>query len=469
MQYIERRICLSFAVLIDFGSTYTKVACIDVTGGDIVLTDKFPSTVHSDARVCLEQCFNVVKASIGERAFRKSLKLSSSSAAGGLKMAVIGLSESLSLTAGKNCAYGAGGRIIINYFGRITEEQVDELVKANADIVLLCGGYEMGSRTAVLHNAEMLAESSLKVPVIYAGNSAVDREVRNIFVKEGKECFLVRNVIPSIGKLDTEDAEFVIRNVFMKRITNMKGLHEVQIQTDGAVIPTPVAVLNAGMLLSQGIENQKGLGHILIVDVGGATTDVYSFCENSGYKGAKIMGALEPMAKRTVEGDMGMRESSICIQKEIGVKALVKGAGVTDGMLESGICKRMTQTSFIPDSEEEMRIDSELAKGAIAVAVRRHAGYIEKVLVGCGARIQIGKNLTNIETVVGTGGVIVNSPDPSLLMRTMFLRAGESEDILIPRRGVALIDREYILFAAGLLKPYDKEVAFNIMKRSIMK
>ena len=83
----------------------------------VVLTDKFPSTVHTDASICLGQCFDVVKKKIGDKAFKESLKLSSSSAAGGLRMSVIGLSETLSFTAGKNCAYGAGGKIISNYFG----------------------------------------------------------------------------------------------------------------------------------------------------------------------------------------------------------------------------------------------------------------------------------------------------------------------------------------------------------------
>lgn len=460
---------MKYSVLVDFGSTYTKVVCVDMGEGRVVHTDKFPSTVHTDASVCLGHCFDSVREKIGDKALKEALKLSSSSAAGGLRMTVIGLSETLSYTAGKNCAYGAGGKIINNYFGSLTSADAEEIAESKPEILLLCGGYERGNRTAVLHNAEILAESGITVPVIYAGNSAISQDIRSLMKQAGKECFLVRNIIPNIGELDTEDAEALIRNLFMKRITNMKGLSKVQAQIGEVVMPTPAAVLAAGTLLSQGTASQEGLGQILMVDVGGATTDVYSFCPNKGFNGAKLVGAPEPDSKRTVEGDMGMRESSICIAREIGIGPLAEGAEVSEGEMERGIQRRITETSCLPDSPVEQRIDDELARRAIQVSVRRHAGHIEHVNTGGGVQNQIGKNITEIETVIGTGGVIVNHRDPASLMKNIFLRPDEPEDVLVPRKSEILVDRDYVLFAAGLLKDYDDNAALSIMKKSVSK
>ena len=118
---------MKYATLIDFGSTYTKVTCVDLPERRVVMTDKFPSTVHTDARIGLHQCFDAVEKVIGKEALQESLKLSSSSAAGGLRMAVVGLTPRLSITAGRNAAFGAGAKIMANFSGWMTDEDVAAL------------------------------------------------------------------------------------------------------------------------------------------------------------------------------------------------------------------------------------------------------------------------------------------------------------------------------------------------------
>lgn len=454
------------AILIDFGSTYTKLTCVDLRERRVVLTDRFASTVHTDARIGLHQCFDVARRELGEQRFAEAVKLSSSSAAGGLRMAVIGLTRTLSVVAGKNAAYGAGAKIMKNYFGAMTREQTLDLETSSAEIVLLCGGYEHGNRSMVLHNAKMLSESGLSVPVIYAGNSDAGQEVRTILSQGGKECFMVNNIIPAVGVLDIAPAEEIIRHIFMKRITNMMGMSKVQEEIGEILMPTPAAVLAAGTLLSQGTEQQEGIGPMMMVDVGGATTDVYSFNKNRGFRGSKVIGAPEPYAKRTVEGDMGMRESSICLLEEAGAAALARGAGVTETRIQEAIQHRITERSYLADTAEEAEIDHEIARQAVGISVRRHAGHIENVRIGS-RQNQVGKNLTEIKTLIGTGGVIVNNAQPMDILRTAKLQGGESEDVLVPRDLEILTDHDYVFYAAGLLRNLDEDAALAIMKRSI--
>ncbi|MCI8809263.1 MAG: hypothetical protein HFF84_03895 [Oscillibacter sp.] len=458
---------MKYATLIDFGSTYTKVACVYLPERRVLMTGCFPSTVHTDARIGLHQCFDAVKGAVGRAALEESLKLSSSSAAGGLRMAVIGLTKSLSILAGRNTAFGAGAKIMASESGWLTPEDVRALEGADIEIVLLCGGYEKGNRTMVLHNAEVLSGSGLKAPVIYAGNSGAAQMVREILCLGGKECFLVDNVIPAVGELNTGPAEEVIRNLFMKRITNMAGMDKVQEEIGEILMPTPAAVLAAGKLLSEGIEGGKGLGGVMMLDVGGATTDVYSFIKNKGYHYARIVGAAEPDAKRTVEGDMGMRESSICVLEEAGAESMAKSVGVTEEALRKSIEKRLLDTSFLADTPEELRIDQEIASRAISISARRHAGRIEKVHSKGVREIQRGKNLTKVETLIGTGGILVNGTDPDRLLQCAALQDGEDETILLPRTIRTLVDRDYVFYAAGLLQGYDEAAAFAIMKASL--
>lgn len=289
-------------------------------------------------------------------------------------MAVIGLTERLSYVAGRNTAFGAGGKIIASYSGALTPEQIHELELSQAEIILLCGGYERGNRSIVMHNAEMLANSHIFIPVIYAGNSSIARQVRTALVSREKKCLLADNIIPDVGVLNTASAEEAIRDQFMNRIVNMKGIGCVRSELGEVLMPTPAAVLAAGTLLSEGSATQKGLGKLMMVDVGGATTDVYSFNENKPYPGARLMGVSEPYAKRTVEGDMGMRESSICILREVGDKALASGAGVTAGADRAGAFRRASRRRAIcPIRRTSSGFDQELAGQAVGVSVRRHA------------------------------------------------------------------------------------------------
>ena len=168
---------MEYAVTIDFGSTFTKVAVIDLAKQEILLSDKVPSTVGSGASLGLAACFELAEAVLGRADFEAAVKLASSSAAGGLRMSVSGLTSGLSGLAGKSAALGAGAKIIAAYSGALTEEQISELESGKAEIILLCGGYERGNTTMVWKNASRLAESKVSVPIIYAGNSALDRGV----------------------------------------------------------------------------------------------------------------------------------------------------------------------------------------------------------------------------------------------------------------------------------------------------
>lgn len=459
---------MKYAILLDFGSTYTKVVCVNLFLRKTILTDKFPSTVHTDARIGLQQCFDAAKAVIGEENFQSALKLSASSAAGGLRIAVSGLTESLSIEAGRNAAFGAGGKIVHTSYGMITEEDLARMESADAEIVLLCGGYEGGNTRAVLANAEALAGSDLNVPVIYAGNSRVSRRIRAMFTSRGKECFLSENIIPAIRTLHIEPTVAIIRDLFMNRITNMKGVGEVKSALDGPIEPTPAAVLAAGQLLYSGTEKTPGIGPYMIADIGGATTDIYSFIEDTPYEGAKKVGSPEPFAKRTVEGDMGMRESSVCLVREVGAQRFAKACGVAEDFLSEAIDKRITDRKYIADSSREQRIDLQIARAAAAVSARRHAGSAEREFCDGCRLVQRGKNLTEIKTVIGTGGILVNNPQAAEeILKCVALEEKEKGRVLLPEQVQAVVDQDYVFFAAGLLSQYDEEAALAIMKNSI--
>lgn len=458
---------MKFAVLIDFGSTYTKMVCVNMKERKVIATDKFPSTVHHNAAIGLYQCFDTARDAIGHENFKSAMKLATSSASGGLRMAVSGLTKSISIEAGRNASFSAGAKIVSNTVGLISDADIKLIEGARAEILLFCGGHEGGNTQYLLQNAELLSKSKLAIPVIYAGNSRVAQDIRRMFISNGKECFLAANIIPAIGSLNTEPAAGIIRELFMKRIINMKGVGTVQMEMDDAIVPTPAAVLSAGELLSTGTETITGIGTFMMADIGGATTDIYSYVENKSFSGAKCIGSPEPFAKRTVEGDMGMRESSVCLVNEIGEKNFAKRCGTSEQFLKKAIEKRTTCTDYVANENREKKIDYNIACSAINISAKRHAGYVNKEFNDGCHLVQRGKNLTEIKTIIGTGGIIVNEENAATILKNVGASSSETSQVLLPEKVDTLVDHDYVLFAAGLLRKYDEDAALAIMKRSL--
>lgn len=456
-----------YVILTDFGSTYTKVAIVDMQENKLVKTDHFSSTVAYDARIGLQQCFDVAREAIGEEEFEKALKLSSSSAAGGLRMGVVGLSKTLSSEAGRNAAFGAGAKILKTCTGLLTEEDLLELYRLPLEILLFCGGYENGNSSVLIKNAEMLAKSDIHVPIIYAGNSKVAPIVRSLFTFNHKEFYVVNNIIPNVGMMDKHQVESIIRDVFLKRIINMKGLDKVSNMLDKMVMPTPAAVLHAGELLSKGTNNNKGLGDLMIVDVGGATTDIHSYAEQVSYEGAKIIGAVEPYVKRTVEGDLGMRESSNSLSAEIGMENICREIGSSEEEVSAVIGKWITHNRELAQSDIEEKVDHALACGAVRISARRHAGWIEHTASSGVKTIQHGKNLSSIRAVIGTGGPIIFGKGSHSILSQVLRTKSKEPDVLLPEEAKFYLDKDYVLFAAGLLREVDEDSAFLLMKNSL--
>lgn len=466
---------MELAILVDFGSTFTKATVVDVREARIVDSFGIPSTVGVDAEIGLDACFDRIKKEVGAKRFEQSKKLATSSAAGGLRMVVVGLTASLSIIAGKNAAFGAGAKILKSYAGTLTSRDLQEMESMNLEIILLCGGYDGGNIKTVRHNAAMLADlrSNGSVPIVYAGNSDLITEIRILLGRKHKELFVVNNIIPQVGVVDAGPAVGLIRNIFLERIVNMKGLGRVKAVLDSIVMPTPAAVLEAGELLALGCDGESGLGSLMIVDIGGATTDIHSYCDSEPVPGAKQIGVQEPYAKRTVEADLGMRESCGLTVREAGLERFARDLNMSVEQVHQALEFRLENIEFLPGQGEDSSVadadfDQQIACYACHYAARRHCGYVEAVFSKVCSRVQRGKNLASVETVIGTGGPVINSQNPSGILGEALLSDQDGGvNSLLPAKARLMVDADYVFYAAGMLRSINPEAALKIMKSSL--
>lgn len=455
-------------LLIDFGSTYTKVTLVDMEREEIVATEKAYTTVDTDVTVGYNEAFEKL---ISKLDFKVNIvkKLACSSAAGGLKIIAIGLVAELTAEAAKRAALGAGARVIKTYSHNLNNKELHEIKNSNADIILLAGGTDGGNSECIIHNAEMIVKHQIDIPVVIAGNKSCDDEISNIF--EGKiEFYVTENVMPNLNNINVLPARETIRSIFMKRIIHARGMKNVEKFVSGILMPTPAAVLKAAEALSLGTKDEEGIGDLVVIDIGGATTDIHSIGEGApSNPGVFLRGLEEPIAKRTVEGDLGMRYSAISVYEASGNRMMRKYLNTEDYDLEYEFRKRFENTAFLPETEKDIHFDEAMAKVCADISMKRHVGVIKAIYSPLGTvYTQIGKDLIKLPHIIGTGGVLVNSENPVDILKATTFNPDEP-DSLKPKNPEFMIDKEYVLSSIGLLTMVDRNMAVRMLKKYIVK
>ena len=452
-------------LLIDFGSTYTKVTAVDLEEERLLGTADAYTTIQTDVGEGLANALAKLEKTTGPLEY--TARYACSSAAGGLRMITSGLVPELTAEAARQASLGAGAKVLRVYSFQLTEDDVQEILAINPDIFLLVGGTDGGNVEVILHNAKMLASVPFDFPVIIAGNRTAARECERIL--QGHETHIVENVMPKFGVLNIEPARLKIREIFLNRIIQAKGLSKAAELLSGILMPTPSAVMKAMRLLSQGCEGESGIGDLIAVDVGGATTDIYSMADGMPADAVTVYKGLpEPYDKRTVEGDIGMRYSIRGIVEAAGIGRVCQLSGLEKARVEELISLLSEQTEIVPEPGSDLeKLDFALASLAIEIAVTRHAGSMEETYTLMGLTyVQSGKDLRRVRQIVVTGGSLIRTARTGeIAAHALYSPAAPMS--LRPMKAEIRVDRRYILAAMGLLSEYEPQIALRMMKKEL--
>jgi len=444
----------------EIGSTTTVVnAFKDMNTDDPVFwaQGQAPTSVlDGDVRIGLQGAIDDLCKKMGVDSLEYDEMLATSSAAGGLKMTVHGLVYDMTVKAAKEAALGAGGIIHHVTAGKLRRTDLKKIEEIKPNLIMIAGGVDYGERDTAIHNAEMIRSMGLKTPVIYAGNCENQEEMKLIFDEEcGQELYIVENVYPKIDDLNVEPARKVIQDAFEDHIIHAPGMEHVRDMVSGPIIPTPGAVMECTKLLNECI------GDVVVIDVGGATTDVHSVCIESDQV-ARIMTSPEPKAKRTVEGDLGVYVNQKNIVEIITMEKLKKQLSDVD------VDAVMESYRAIPRTEEEFKYVERLTEEAVLRSVERHAGQIRYIYGPSGrSTVAEGKDLTQVKYIVGTGGALTRLPHRVEIMKKIAAH-NETGLLLFPTDSAEiLVDNDYIMASLGVLSKRYKEAAIRLLEKSL--
>ena len=338
------------------------------------------------------------------------------------------------------------------------------------DVLLLAGGTDGGNAEVLLHNARALAGAGpaiTAVPVVVAGNADAADEVAGILAA-GVATQTCANVMPRIGAFTPEPARAALRAMFLSHVIggkHLSGSDAFAAMVRGA---TPDLMLAAVELMAGGPGGDGGpggWGDVAVVDVGGATTDVYSVVEVDPDSAGRDVVGLVP-ATRTVEGDLGMRWSAVSTVAEAVDAGLVPVEQQDEA--ERQAARRQADPGLLADDG----FDLSLAGWAAAVAVRRHAGRAQVRFEAGGAgpaRLveRTGTDLREVGVLVGSGGVLRHAHDEvaarAALTQHLSGPSATEGGWQLPEHPQVVLDRDYLLMPAGLLAADHPDAAYALL------
>ena len=427
------------AFVVDVGSTFTKASLVALPTGEL-LGRAETTTTHGVGTGRPEVMDGVRRLAerlgLSPTPGRDAEWLLCSSAGGGLRLAVVGYERQVTAEAGHRVGLSAGARVVHVSAGPLDATGLGALRDARPDLVLLVGGTDGGNAEILRHNATRLATSRLPrgIPVVVAGNVDARDEVAATLTAAGRTHVLADNVLPEIGVVAPMSARAAIREAFLRHVIGGKGLSRDPALPRLVRAATPDAVLRGVEVLAD------ALGHdVLVVDVGGATTDVYSAVVPTGEDAGLRRDVVAHLThERTVEADLGMRWSAAGV-----LEAAARERLETSSALPRYAARLTTAPDHLPTTTEEQQLDLELARLAATIAVRRHGRPA--------APGEQPRPLTDVGLVLGSGGALRHNDTDEVATLLHAVADDTGGGWRTPRHARVAVDAAYQLVVAGLL------------------
>ncbi len=477
---------LNVIVATDCGSTTTKAILIEKIGDTYRQTyrGEAPTTVEAPFEDVTRGVLNAI-AEIEELSGRKILDgdqiitpcrdektgvdiyISTSSAGGGLQMMVTGVVQNMTGESAQRAALGAGA-IVIDVLaandGRLPHEKIERIRSMRPDMILMSGGTDGGAVTHVVEMAEYVAAAeprprfgvTYKLPLIYAGNKEAQPQVKKIL--EDKSALVVTdNIRPVLERENLAPARNKIHDLFLEHVMQQAPGYKKLIEMAGApIMPTPAAV----GLIMEAIAKREHL-NLIGVDIGGATTDVFS--------------VFNSVFNRTVSANLGMSYSVSNVLAEAGLSNIMRWVPFTidEQTLRNRIKNKMIRPTTIPQTLDELQIEQAIAREALRLALIHHKSLAtglkgvqqERTISDVFEQQASGQSLIDmvkLDLIVGSGGILSHAPRRIQSMLMMV-------DAYEPMGCTMLsVDSIFMMPHLGVLSTINEQAATDVFVRDCM-
>ena len=474
----------------DCGSTTTKAILIEKRGDEyqLIVRGEAPTTVEAPVEDVTAGVINAIT-EVEELAGRKLLDngviikpqngdegvdiyISTSSAGGGLQMMVAGVVRNLTGESAERAALGAGAivmDVIASNDKRLPHEKIERIRHLRPDMLLLSGGVDGGTTSHVVELAEIIAAArprprlgiAYELPLIYAGNTdardAIQERLQDVMALE-----MVDNLRPVLERENLMPTRHKIQEQFLDHVmAHAPGYKKLIDWTDAPIMPTPGAV---GEII-QTVSTQRDI-EVVGVDIGGATTDVFSVFKNK---------EAEPIFNRTVSANLGMSYSVSNVLAEAGLENVLRWVPfeIEVGDLRNRVKNKMIRPTTIPQSLRELILEQAIAREALRLAFEQHKQLAvelrgvqqQRTISEAFSQAESGQTLVDMRTldmIVGSGGVLSHAPRRQQAM-LMMIDAFQPEGITH-----LAVDSIFMMPQLGVLAQVNSEAATQVFERDCL-
>ena len=476
-------------VATDCGSTTTKAILIEKVGDTYRQTyrGEAPTTVEAPFEDVTRGVLNAI-AEIEELSGRKILDgekiitpsgaggnaktgvdiyISTSSAGGGLQMMVAGVVQSMTGESAQRCALGAGAivmDVLASNDGRLPHEKIERIRSLRPDMILLSGGTDGGTVTHVVEMAEYIAAAeprprlgmSYNLPLIYAGNKEARGRISEILGKK-TALTLTDNLRPTMERENLVPARNKIHDLFLEHVMAQAPGYRKLIEWAGApIMPTPAAV----GLIMETIAKKQGI-NLIGVDIGGATTDVFSI--------------FHGIFNRTVSANLGMSYSISNVLAECGLENILRWVpfSIDEQDLRNRIKNKMIRPTTVPQTLDELQIEQAIAREALRLALGHHK-TLATGLKGVQQERSISDvfdqkasgqshiNMFELDLIVGSGGILSHAPRR---VQSMLMMVDAYEPLGFTELSV---DSIFMMPHLGVLSTVNEQAAMEVFVNDCM-
>ena len=470
----------------DCGSTTTKAILIEKKDGEFRQTfrGEAPTTVEAPFEDVTRGVLNAV-IELEELSGRKILDgenfmntcnsdkdgidiyISTSSAGGGLQMMVGGVVKSMTGESAQRAALGAGAivmDVLASNDQRLPYEKVKRIRQLRPDMILLSGGIDGGTVSHVVELAEILEAAdpkprlgiNYKLPVIYAGNKDASEKIKER-LSSITDLTIVDNIRPTLEQENLQPSRDKIHDLFMEHVmAQAPGYKKLMNWADTPIMPTPGAV-------GEIIKKISEIGNISVVgvDIGGATTDVFS-----------VFGG---QFNRTVSANLGMSYSICNVLAESGVKNVSRWVpyDLDEKQLTNRISNKMIRPTTIPQTLEVLKVEQAIAREALRLSFEQHKDFAvslkgiqqKRTISDAFEQHSSGQtivDLMSLDLIVGSGGVLSHAPRRSQAARMLI-------DAFLPEGVTELaVDSIFMMPQLGVLSTVHAKAAVEVFEKDCL-
>ncbi len=476
---------LNVIIATDCGSTTTKAILIEKKGNEYRQTyrGEAPTTVEAPFEDVTRGVLNAMS-EVEELSGRKILDgekiitpaqgdvgvdiyVSTSSAGGGLQMMVAGAVKTMTAQSAQRAALGAGAivtDVIASNDQRLPHEKMELIRQHRPDMILLSGGTDGGTKTHVVELAEYIAAANpkarlgmtFKLPVIYAGNKDAREEIKRV-LEEKTALSITDNIRPVLERENLFPARQKIQELFLEHVmAHAPGYKNLMSWTSAPIMPTPAAV---GVIMQE-IARKNNI-NVVGVDIGGATTDVFSVFDGT--------------FNRTVSANLGLSYSVSNVLAEAGIDNVMRwiSFNIDEADLRNRIKNKMIRPTTIPQTLDELKIEQALSREALRLAFEQHKS-LAVGLKGVQKERDISEafaeaaeeealvDMLKLNIIVGSGGVLSHAPRRSQAMM-MLIDAFQPEGVTR-----LAVDSIFMMPHLGVLSTVNQKAATEVFEKDCL-